>query len=97
MHRVLDIGIERFSSPFFLRPMYTATIPTNVLNPTEQEATEPPVVYGPWFVKNLIEESVEWKNLVLPDTSSRKRNVKGKIVMSNCSDEGSTASQNLLS
>ena len=30
-HRVLDIGIERFSSPFFFRPKYSAMIPRNLV------------------------------------------------------------------
>jgi len=45
----VDIGIERFSSAFFLEAMYTATIPSNVLAP-EEEATEPPIVFGPWIL-----------------------------------------------
>ena len=89
MHRVLDIGVERFSSPFFLRPMYTATIPTNVLAPSEKDT---PVVYGPWFVENLVAESIEWKGLVLPDTSGRHRNAKGQIVMGDSDESGSTGS-----
>jgi isopenicillin N synthase-like dioxygenase len=32
-HRVLDIDIERFSMPFFLRPKYSAVIPSNFLRP----------------------------------------------------------------
>jgi isopenicillin N synthase-like dioxygenase len=28
LHRVLDIGVERFSSPFFFEPHYTTEIPT---------------------------------------------------------------------
>jgi len=59
MHRVLDIGVERFSSPFFLRPKYTATIPSNMIAP-EEEATEPPIVFGPWLIENLKKTSVEW-------------------------------------
>ena len=34
-HRVLDIGIERFSSPFFLEPKHSARIPRNLLAPEE--------------------------------------------------------------
>jgi isopenicillin N synthase-like dioxygenase len=30
-HRVLDIGIERFSSPFFLEPKYSALIPRSLM------------------------------------------------------------------
>ena len=35
-HRVLDIGIERFSCPFFLEPKYTAVIPSNLLKKDEE-------------------------------------------------------------
>jgi len=88
MHRVLDIGVERFSSPFFLRPKYTATIPSNMIAP-EEEATEPPVVYGPWYVASITEHSIEWKGFVMPDTSCRRRNSEGNIVMG--FSEGSSA------
>ena len=30
-HRVLDIGVERFSSPFFFDPKYPAVIPSNLI------------------------------------------------------------------
>ena len=78
-HRVLDIGVERFSSPFFLRPKYSATIPSNLLAP-EEDATEPPIVFGPWLVDNLIKTSIEWKGLVVPDMSKRRRNKQGQII-----------------
>lgn len=32
-HRVLDINVERYSSPFFLDPRYDACIPSNLLAP----------------------------------------------------------------
>ena len=78
-HRVLDIGVERFSSPFFLRPKYSATIPSNLLAP-EEDATEPPIVFGPWLVDNLIKTSIEWKGLVVPNMSKRRRNKQGQII-----------------
>ena len=31
-HRVLDIGIERYSSPFFLEPAYSTVVPANLLD-----------------------------------------------------------------
>ena len=34
-HRVLDIGIERFSSPFFLEPKYSALIPRSLIKNEE--------------------------------------------------------------
>ena len=30
-HRVLDIGVKRYSQPFFLEPKYSASIPANLL------------------------------------------------------------------
>ena len=51
-HRVLDIGIERFSSPFFLEPKYLASIPSNLLNSAEEQA-EPPIIFGECIVKKL--------------------------------------------
>ena len=35
-HRVLDIGIHRYSCPFFLVPKYMATIPSNYLQPDQE-------------------------------------------------------------
>ena len=36
MHRVLDIGRERYSSPFFMDPKFSAQIAENLLT-TEEE------------------------------------------------------------
>ena len=41
LHRVLDIGIERFSCPFVLMPRHLAKIPSNVLSPEDEEQAEP--------------------------------------------------------
>ena len=57
-HRVLDIGIERFSSPFFLEPKYAARIPSNLLQPEEAQV-EPPIIYGEWIVKKIMTYA-EW-------------------------------------
>lgn len=35
-HRVLDIGVTRYSSPFFVEPKYSAVIPSNLLVPSEE-------------------------------------------------------------
>ena len=76
-HRVLDIGIERFSSPFFLEPKYLAQIPSNMLKPQEEQV-EPPIIFGEWIVKKL-QSYAEWQGFVLPDRSNRYRNKKGEI------------------
>lgn len=60
-HRVLDIGVERYSQPFFLDPNYSAVIPSNLLLP-EEEQTEPPVVFGEWLIKKMTTHYAEWKN-----------------------------------
>lgn len=51
-HRVLDIGVERFSQPFFMEPRYDAVIPSNLLLPEEKQK-EPPIIFGPWFINKL--------------------------------------------
>lgn len=35
LHRVLDIGVERFSCPFLATPKYLAQIPSNLLKPAD--------------------------------------------------------------
>ena len=46
MHRVLDVGIERFSCPFFLRPKYVAKIPSDMWKSAEEKAAEELVIFG---------------------------------------------------
>ena len=60
-HRVLDIGVKRYSSPFFVEPKYDAVIPCNMLVPEEQQS-EPAVVFGPWLVQTLKRKYAEWKD-----------------------------------
>lgn len=61
MHRVIDIGVERFSHPFFLEPHYSAKIPTNILvdHPNEY------IVYGDYLVGKMTSKYSEWKNFKL--------------------------------
>ena len=44
LHRVIDIGNDRFSSPFFFEPHYMAKIPSSILKNEDgselQELTE---------------------------------------------------------
>ena len=91
-HRVLDIGVERYSSPFFLEPRYDATIPSNVLN-SKKTSKEPPIVYGEWVVKKL-QTYVEWQGFVMPDMSMRRRNAQGEIVMDGKLPKSSKDSKN---
>lgn len=45
-HRVRDIGVERFSSPFFFEPFYAAKIPDQILTDVESGH----FVYGDWVI-----------------------------------------------
>jgi isopenicillin N synthase-like dioxygenase len=51
-HRVLDIGIERFSSPYFLEPCYAASIPSSITHLTNasEAPDEDSVYYGHWCI-----------------------------------------------
>lgn len=39
-HRVLDIGVERFSSPFFFEPNYSARIPVSLIGDSATSSSE---------------------------------------------------------
>jgi len=55
-HRVLDIGSERYSCPFFFEPHYKAKIPVDLKN-MEGET----VIYGDWLLEK-IQEFGEYKH-----------------------------------
>lgn len=57
-HRVLDIGVERFSSPFFFEPHYAARIPTEVGKAKDDDV----FVYGDWVIEKM-REFGEFKDL----------------------------------
>ena len=58
-HRVRDIGVERYSSPFFLEPFYDAKIPASIMT---NEQSDEHFVYGTWVTKKM-REFGEFKNL----------------------------------
>jgi len=62
-HRVLDIGVERYSSPFFMDPKYSAVIPSNILN-AEEEGVEPPIRYGPLLIRTMTAKFKEWEGFL---------------------------------
>ena len=47
-HRVLDIGMERYSNPFFLDPKYSSIIPSNILD--DNINNEDSIIYGDWLI-----------------------------------------------
>lgn len=73
-HRVLDIGIERFSSPFFFEPKYTAVIRANILADSEEKSEED-VVFGDWLSSRIL-EYIEWKGFELPPPYIHRTTVK---------------------
>lgn len=62
-HRVLDIGVERFSSPFFFEPHYGAKIPNNILvsEANDVSGSESEFIYGDWLI-DKIREFGEYKD-----------------------------------
>ena len=78
MHRVLDIGVERFSCPFLATPRYLAEIPSNLLKPTEEQDSSPQLC-GEWIIIDRFTGANEWNGFKLPDRSNRYRNKAGKI------------------
>ena len=72
-HRVLDIGVERYSNPFFLDPKYGAVIPSNILQ-TEEEQKEPPIIYGEWLIHKMTTTYAEWKNFAVDVKYKSKQN-----------------------
>jgi len=52
-HRVIDIGIERFSNPFFLEPNYSAKIPSKIINLRNKNGDNDYIIFGEFVVKEL--------------------------------------------
>jgi len=69
-HRVLDIGVERYSSPLFLEPKYSARIPTGLLESSRQAAEEDlletDVMFGDWLMRRMMASYVEWEAFEIP-------------------------------
>ena len=60
-HQVADIGVERYSCPFFACPRSSSIIPSNILDTTEEQV-EPPIEFGRWLAKTVKRKFGEWKN-----------------------------------
>ena len=80
-HQVADIGVERYSCPFFMDPKSSAIIPSNILQPADKQVEEP-IQYGIWLVKNMKRSFGEWKDafpeVVLTDDEDEEKESKGK-------------------
>lgn len=82
MHRVLDIGRDRFSSPYFFEPKLSARITTNILeserkyaedidydlNPKNRKEVQSTLTYGE-FSLTRIGQYGEWKGFKAPKIS----------------------------
>lgn len=69
-HRVLDIGAERFSSPLFFEPEYTARIPKGLLeNPdiTCAGNVQDGPCFGDWLIRRMCASYVEWQGFEIPE------------------------------
>ena len=65
-HRVLDIGIDRYSVPFFLSPSYNSDIGVNFMSMFNEGGPEHiPERFGPWVLHRMKHEQkyFEYKNL----------------------------------
>lgn len=60
-HRVLDIGVERFSSPYFFEPNYLARIPVSLVGDSATSSSESDFIYGDWLI-DKIREFGEYKD-----------------------------------
>jgi len=85
MHQVVDIGVERFSCPFFLDPCSSAIIPSNILNSAEEQV-EPPIEFGKWLAKTMRRKYGEWKN-AFPDLSDDEKELETVPKHSSASSE----------
>ena len=63
-HRVVDMGQNRQSVPFFLEPRFDVNINRTIVN-TEKTQDEKEVKYGPWLLQNFKDKGyVEYKDLL---------------------------------
>ncbi len=75
-HRVLDVGIERYSSPLFLEPKYSARIPSGLLESprkaVEEDLLETDVMFGDWLLRRIMASYVEWEGFEIPQERRAK-------------------------
>jgi isopenicillin N synthase-like dioxygenase len=70
-HRVMDIGIDRYSVPFFLSPSYNSDVGINFMSKYEKGGPEHvPERYGPWVLHRIKHEVKYFEYRVLPEIES---------------------------
>ena len=70
-HRVLDIGVERFSSPFFFEPHYAARIPKLLKEDALKYDKDDELIYGDWVIEKM-RMFGEWKYFQKTKASAQK-------------------------
>lgn len=68
---MLDIGVERYSSPFFFEPYYGAKIPCDVASKEEGTADDEMFVYGDWVIEKM-RQFGEFKDLFTKKASKEE-------------------------
>ena len=67
-HRVIDIGLDRYSVPFFLSPKFNGDIGVNFLSKHTGEGPEHvPERFGPWVLHTMKHQKNYFEYKVLPD------------------------------
>lgn len=67
-HRVIDIGIDRYTSPFFFTPHFHADIGVNFMSKaTGQGPEHVPEKYGPWVLNVIKHQKKYFEYRVLPE------------------------------
>lgn len=66
-HRVLDIGVDRFSVPFFLEPSYFSDVGVNLIKKYTGEESHEAEKYGCYMIRVAKYERKYFEYKVLPD------------------------------
>ncbi|XP_052795416.1 uncharacterized protein LOC128228261 [Mya arenaria] len=67
-HRVIDIGVDRYSVPFFLSPKFEGDIGVNFLSQYLHEgADNVPEQFGPWLLHTIKHKKKYFEYKVLPE------------------------------
>jgi isopenicillin N synthase-like dioxygenase len=71
LHRVIDIGEDRYSSPFFFEPYYEAKVPSSIIkNPdgslkelTDEQKKFDNVMYGDYMIDKVIQYCLSYSGI----------------------------------
>lgn len=78
LHRVIDIGEDRYSSPFFFEPHYAAKIPSSILKNadgsdlaelTEEQKAYDNIMYGDYMIDKVLGYCLSYQGI----TKGRKQ------------------------